>query len=87
MLDRLQSTKGFKVVANTTATAVKFYGFTVISDAVVSAIVAPTSPGPENITYSADTSGLPTHSLPAGYYPIRGSSITLTSGKIILWLE
>lgn len=28
-----------------------------------------------------------TETLPPGYYPIRGSSITLTSGVLILWTE
>lgn len=86
-MTREHASKGFKTVTNTSATAVNFYGFTVLSDAVISAAVAPTAGNPEG-AYSPDYAGIYTHTLPAGgYYPIRGSSITLTSGKIVLWLE
>ena len=83
---REQATKGYKVVSNTTPTAKDFYGFTVISEAVISAVVAPTNPGPEGTSYDGDETGIAT-TLPVGYYPVRGSSITLTSGAVILWLE
>ena len=86
-MNREHATNGFKVVANTSATPAAFYGFTVTSAAVLTTLVAPTTRGPENVAYSADTSGIAGPSLPAGYYPIRGSSITLASGTVILWLE
>jgi hypothetical protein len=83
---REQATKGYKVVSNTSATAKNFYGFTVIAEAVISALVAPTGAGPEGTAYDGDEAGIAT-TLPVGYYPVRGSSITLTSGAVILWLE
>jgi hypothetical protein len=83
---REQATKGYKVVSNTSATAFDFYGFTAIAETVISALVAPTSAGPEGTAYDGDESGIAT-TLPVGYYPIRGSSITLTSGAVILWKE
>lgn len=83
---REQATKGYKVVSNTSATAFDFYGFTAIAETVISALVAPTSAGPEGTAYDGDESGIAT-TLPVGYYPIRGSSITLTSGSVILWKE
>jgi hypothetical protein len=83
---RDQATKGYKVVTGTSATPFTFYGFTVIAEAVVSAVVAPTGPGPEGTIYDGDEAGIAT-TLPVGYYPVRGSSITLTSGAVILWKE
>lgn len=85
-MNREHSSKGYKVVANTSATPFAFYGFTVISEAVISAVVAPTVDGAERTAYDGDEAGIAT-TLPVGYYPIRGSSITLTSGKVILWKE
>ena len=85
--NREHSSKGYYVVDDTNATAKSFYGFTVTTEAVVSALVAPTTEGVENTAYDGDEAGLATETLPAGYYPIRGSSITLTSGVLILWLE
>jgi len=87
MLNREHSSKGYYVVDDTNATAKTFYGFTVTSEAVVNTIVAPTGTGIEGNAYGGDESGLATETLPPGYYPIRGSSITLTSGVVILWLE
>lgn len=84
--NREHGSKGYKVVANTSATAVDFYGFSVISEAVISALVAPTGEGPENTAYDGDEAGIAT-TLPVGYYPVRGSSITLTSGAVMLWRE
>lgn len=86
-LNREQASKGYYVVDDTNATAKQFYGFTVTTEAVISAIVAPTGPGEELTSYDGDEAGLATETLPIGYYPIRGSSITLTSGVLILWLE
>ena len=84
---REHASKGFFVVDDTNATAKSFYGFTVTTAAVVSSISAPTNTSPEGTSYDGDESGLATETLPPGYYPIRGSSITLTSGVLILWLE
>lgn len=83
---REQATKGYKVVSGTSPVAADFYGFTAIAETVISALVAPTSPGPEGNAYDGDEAGIAT-TLPVGYYPVRGSSITLTSGAVILWKE
>ena len=85
--NREHASKGYYVVDDTTLTAKSFYGFTVTSEAVVSALVAPTAGSPEGTSYDGDEAGVLTETLPVGYYPIRGSSITLTSGVLILWLE
>jgi hypothetical protein len=85
-MNREHASKGYKIIADTTATAFNFYGFTVISEAVVNAIIAPTAGNPEG-AYNGDESGLATQTLPVGYYPIRGSNMDLTSGKVILWKE
>ena len=84
-MTREHASKGYKFVVNTSATPFDFYGFSVISEAVISAIVAPTAGNPEG-AYDGDEAGA-AQTLPVGYYPIRGSSITLTSGKVILWKE
>lgn len=88
-MNREHSTKGYKVVSNGDAVNVKFYGLTVIADATITAVTAPTTAPDDEITaYSADTSGIATQVLPAGvYYPIRGSAIQLSAGKVICWLE
>ena len=86
-LNREHASKGYYVVDDTNATAKTFYGFTVTTEAVVSAIVAPTGTAIEGSSYDGDEAGLATETLPIGYYPIRGSSITLSSGVLILWLE
>lgn len=87
-MNREHASKGYKVVVDTSAHPVQFYGFTVTSAAVIAAIVAPTDRSPENTAYSGDVTVLATMAtIPPGYYPIRGSSITLTSGELILWLE
>ena len=86
-MNREHSSKGYKVVANTSATPFDFYGFSVISEAVISSITAPTAITPERSAYDGDESGIASQTLPVGYYPIRGSAITLTSGKVILWTE
>ena len=85
-MTREHASKGYKFVVNTSATPFDFYGFSVISEAVISAIVAPTAGNPERSAYDGDEAGA-AQTLPVGYYPIRGSSITLTSGKVILWKE
>jgi len=85
--NREHASKGYYVVDDTSVTAKKFYGFTVTTEAVVSAIVAPMNATVENTAYDGDEAGLAGVTLPVGYYPIRGSSITLTSGVLILWLE
>ena len=86
-MNREHSSKGYKVVANTTEATHQFYGFTVIAEAVISSITAPTAITPERSAYDGDESGIASQTLPVGYYPIRGSAITLTSGQVILWTE
>lgn len=86
-LERQQASKGYNVVTTTDATAHNFYGLTVISEAVITTIVAPTSGSPDQLAYDGDEAGLAGIALPPGYYPVRGSSITLTSGSVILWTE
>lgn len=67
---------GNKYVADTSATTYSYYGFTIVSDAVISAITADASQDVASIT--GDT-------LPKGLYlPISGSAITLTSGAVLL---
>lgn len=83
------ASKGYTVVTTTDATAKNFYGFTVVAAAVVTTIVAPTATaggGPEG--YDGHEAGIAAlTSIPVGYYPVRGSSITLASGQVILWHE
>lgn len=86
-INREHASKGYKVVTDTSATTFAFYGFTVIAEATISSITAPTVVGAENTAYDGDEAGLAGDALPAGYYPVRGSAITLTSGKVILWKE
>lgn len=87
-MNKEHASKGYKVVPNTTAvTNTKFYGFQVIAEAVISSITDPTDKGHEGDKYTDDGGTLATQTLPVGYYPIRGSGITLTSGKVILYLE
>ena len=85
-LNRLFGSKGFKLVTDTSAHPVNFYGVTILTAAVVSSMSAPTTNSPERVFYAFDTA-IATASLGVGFYPIRGSSITLTSGTAILWLE
>lgn len=86
-MTREHASKGFKVVTGTSATVYNFFGFTVLSDAVLTTAVAPTVGNPEG-AYDPDYSGASGPTFPAGgYYPIRGSSITLASGSVILWKE
>ena len=89
MTNREHATKGYHVVADTTARTKGFYGITVLADAVISSLTAPTTSAPDQVTtYISDAANLAGITLNAGMYlPIRGSAITLTSGKIILWLE
>ena len=84
---REQATKGYLVIADTSAHVLDFFGFSALNDTVISEILAPDAPGPENTGYDGDESGLAGKTLPKDYYPIRGSSITLTSGSIIAWRE
>jgi hypothetical protein len=81
------ASKGYFVVPDTNPNAKNFYGFTVVVATAITAIVAPTSNSPEG--YDGDENGVTAiASLPPGFYPIRGSSITAaTSNAIILWLE
>jgi hypothetical protein len=85
-LNRYFGSKGFALVTDTSAHVKNFYGITILTAAVISAMAAPTTLSPEAVAYAFDT-GIATASLPVGFYPIRGSSITFTSGTAILWLE
>ena len=85
-LNREFGSKGFVLVTDTAAHTKNFYGISILTAAVVSALAAPTTLSPENVFYTFDT-GIATAALPVGFYPIRGSSITLASGTAILWLE
>ncbi len=85
--NREHSSKGYKVNGGTSSVGHVFYGFTVISEAVISSVTAPSGVGQENTSYDGDEAGLAGLTLPVGYYPIRGSAIQLTSGKVILWTE
>jgi hypothetical protein len=87
MLNREHSSKGFKVNAGTSVVEHQFYGFTVVAEAVINALTAPTSVGQEGNAYDGDEAGIAGVTLPVGYYPIRGSAIDLTSGTVILWTE
>ena len=88
-LDRFFATRGYAVVADTSAHAVPFFGIHVTSAAVISAVVAPTNPPPGTpfVKYTGDEANLAGVSLPVGFYPIRGSSITLTSGTVLIYRE
>jgi len=86
-MNREQASKGYKAVTTTGATPFNFYGFTVIAEATIATIVAPTAGSPDGTAYDGDEAGIAGDALPTGYYPVRGSSITLTSGKVILWKE
>jgi hypothetical protein len=86
-LNREQSSKGYKVNAGTSEVAHNFYGFSVIAEAVIATVTAPTGTGIEGSAYDGDEAGLAGATLPVGYYPIRGSKIDLTSGTVILWTE
>jgi len=86
-MSRFQSSKGFVVVKTTAATPALFYGFQVVTEATFTTLAAPTSPGHEATQYLPDNADLAGLALPPGYYPIRGSSVTLASGAIILYLE
>jgi hypothetical protein len=83
------ASKGFHLVPDTAQTDKNFYGFSVLADTALSAIVAPTTNvagGPEK--YTGNYSDLVGPTFVPGYYPIRGSSITsATADAIILWLE
>jgi hypothetical protein len=82
------ASKGYEVADDTNAHEVSFFGITVLEAAVISAISAPTGQGPENTSYNGDEAGIAGPTLPAGVFlPIRGSSITLASGKVIVWFE
>lgn len=86
-MNRDHSSKGYKVVTGTSATPANFYGLSVVSSATITTVVAPTAGNPDDSGYTGDTAGLAGVVLPVGYFPIRGSSITLGGGTVILWTE
>jgi hypothetical protein len=67
--------KGWTCVKDTSAHAVHAYGIICYEDTVIAALVAETG-------YSIDT-GIYGETLAPGYYPMRISSITLTSGACL----
>jgi hypothetical protein len=74
---------GNAYVNDTSAHSVEFYGFTVVSDAVISAITVSSTDA--DVTSSGDHDNIVGDTLPEGLYlPISGSSITLSSGAILL---
>ena len=85
-MNREHAYKGYKVNAGTSEVTFNFYGFNVISEAVINTLTAPTTNSPDGTTYDGDEAGIAT-TRPVGYYPIRGSAIDLTSGSVILWKE
>ena len=87
-MSRDHASKGYQVVSGTDAVSVNFYGFTAAEETVVAAIAAPAAAGMEHTSYSSGHAGMAGVTVPAGcYLPIRGSSLTLTSGKLIAWIE
>lgn len=87
-MNREFGSKGYQVVADTSQADVQFYGISVLADAVISAMAAPSSGNELGTGYDGDEAGIAGPTLPAGvFYPIRGSSITLASGTVILWIE
>jgi hypothetical protein len=82
------ASKGCKIISGTDPITGDFYGFTALEETVIAAIVAPDGPGPENTGYSITVSEFASLTIPAGVFlPIRCSSIDLTSGKLVAYLE
>lgn len=71
-MDLEHATKGWTCVKDTAAHAGHFYGIICYEATVIAALVA-------EVGYSLDTS-IYAESLAPGYYPMRITSITLTSG-------
>ncbi len=68
---------GLEYVNDTSAHAVEFVGIHVVSNAVINTIVG------SNVT--GNTIAAASQTLPTGMFlPISGTSITLTSGKVLL---
>jgi len=70
---------GFVLITDTSTHTQESFGFSVIEECVVNALTYPTS-----YNASGNLSGT---TLPVGYYPIKTTSIDLTSGKLIAWLS
>ena len=87
-MNRNHASKGYLVVAGTDTVAVNFFGFTALEETQIAAITGPTAAGPEQTSYSSDALGIEGTILTAGaYLPIRGSSIALSSGRVVAWIE
>lgn len=87
-MNREHASKGYAVYADTDTHEINFYGITILADAVINAVLAPTAGSPEGEGYNGDEAGIAGKTLIAGLYlPIRGSSIDLTSGTVIVWIE
>lgn len=78
-MERDHGEKGWVCVKDTSAHVGKFYGIVCYEATVIADLVA--APG-----YSLDT-GIYGESLAAGYYPMRITSITLTSGACLALKE
>jgi hypothetical protein len=78
-MDRDHGEKGWDCVKDTSAHVGKFYGILCYEATVIAALTA--QPG-----YTIDTD-IYGESLPAGYYPMRIKSITLTSGACLALIE
>ena len=87
-MQREFGSKGYDVITGTGANTLNFYGFTVLSDMVITSISAPTTSNPERVAYDGDEAGAAGPTFLAGvFYPIRGSAVTLASGSAVFWLE
>ena len=87
-MQREFGSKGYKVISDTTPTSLKFYGFTVLTDMVISSLTAPTTINEQRTAYDGDEAGAAGPTFLAGvFYPIRGDAVTLASGSAIFWIE
>lgn len=78
-MDREHGEKGFVCVKDTAAHTGKFYGILCYEATVIAALTFADG-------YSGDA-GIYGESLAAGYYPMRFTSITLTSGACLAYKE
>jgi hypothetical protein len=87
-MSREFASKGCKVISGTDPITGDFFGFTALEETVIAAIVAPDGPGPENTGYSITVAEFIGLTIPAGVFlPVRCSSIELTSGALVAYLE
>ena len=81
--------KGFKVITGTDAVTVNFAAIIPLADTVVAAITFPEKVGlgDKRVTYTGDAELVGKTLKQSVRYPIRGNSITLTSGSCIVLLR